>query len=226
MLPVSKNRIISQQDHTMPHPGLDLPGALGLLSREQQLLALQRSRQHRATQSVSPVANIHQHQSLQPLLSHNISPADVVGEAARSQLIRLLVLRDQEDALKRQYRELILQQVRLTAAAPTANKLCTSVHTTNVLRQSLMVSPTENLESSSDNEGADLPEPPMKKFRLAQKPKKKRKDDDEGKPKKKDAKWLATLEKLKEYKKVHGNCVVPRGFSPDPRLASWVAEQR
>ena len=43
---------------------------------------------------------------------------------------------------------------------------------------------------------------------------------------KKDTKWLLMLEELKEYKAVHGNCIVPRGFSPNPRLASWVAEQR
>ena len=43
---------------------------------------------------------------------------------------------------------------------------------------------------------------------------------------KKDTKWLSSLEKLKEYKKVHGDCIVPRGFAQDPRLASWVAEQR
>lgn len=41
--------------------------------------------------------------------------------------------------------------------------------------------------------------------------------------KKKDAKWLATLEELKEYKKEYGNCVVPRGYVENPRLASWVS---
>jgi len=40
------------------------------------------------------------------------------------------------------------------------------------------------------------------------------------------AKWAAYLEKLKEYKEENGNCMVPRGFCVDPKLASWVAEQR
>ena len=43
---------------------------------------------------------------------------------------------------------------------------------------------------------------------------------------KKDTKWLLMLEELKDYKADHGNCIVPRGYSPNPRLASWVAEQR
>jgi hypothetical protein len=43
---------------------------------------------------------------------------------------------------------------------------------------------------------------------------------------KKDSKWLETLEQLKRYKAEHGDCIVPRGYSSNPRLASWVAEQR
>jgi hypothetical protein len=46
------------------------------------------------------------------------------------------------------------------------------------------------------------------------------------KSKKKDTKWLATLGELKEYKQAHGDCIVPRGYALNPRLASWVAEQR
>jgi hypothetical protein len=46
------------------------------------------------------------------------------------------------------------------------------------------------------------------------------------KSKKKDTKWLVTLEELKKYKQVHGDCIVPRGYALNPRLASWVAEQR
>ena len=48
----------------------------------------------------------------------------------------------------------------------------------------------------------------------------------ENKSSKKDSKWLTTLEEPKEYKKEHGDCVVPRGYALSPRLASWVAEQR
>lgn len=43
---------------------------------------------------------------------------------------------------------------------------------------------------------------------------------------KKDSKWLASLEELKAYKLKTGNCIVPRGYAGNPRLASWVAEQR
>jgi hypothetical protein len=41
-----------------------------------------------------------------------------------------------------------------------------------------------------------------------------------------DWKWLASFEQLKQYKQTFGDCIVPRGFSPNIRLARWVAEQR
>ena len=43
---------------------------------------------------------------------------------------------------------------------------------------------------------------------------------------KKDTKWLGTFEELKAYKTEHGDCIVPRGYVENPKLASWVAEQR
>jgi hypothetical protein len=43
---------------------------------------------------------------------------------------------------------------------------------------------------------------------------------------KKDSKWLDALEELKKYKEEKGDCIVPRGYTSKPRLASWVAEQR
>lgn len=43
---------------------------------------------------------------------------------------------------------------------------------------------------------------------------------------KKSSKWYAMLEQLKQYKSEHGDCIVPRGFAPNTKLASWVAEQR
>jgi hypothetical protein len=46
------------------------------------------------------------------------------------------------------------------------------------------------------------------------------------KSKKQDTKWLGTLRELKAYREVHGDCIVPRGYALNPRLASWVAEQR
>jgi hypothetical protein len=46
------------------------------------------------------------------------------------------------------------------------------------------------------------------------------------KSKKKDTKWLVTLGELIKYRVEHGDCIVPRGYALNPRLASWVAEQR
>ena len=39
-------------------------------------------------------------------------------------------------------------------------------------------------------------------------------------------KWRTQYDKLVEYEAEHGNCIVPRGYLIDPRLAAWVAEQR
>ena len=43
---------------------------------------------------------------------------------------------------------------------------------------------------------------------------------------KKDSKWMVTYQELLAYRAQHGDCLVPRGYPPNPRLASWVAEQR
>jgi hypothetical protein len=41
-----------------------------------------------------------------------------------------------------------------------------------------------------------------------------------------DAGWERRLAKLKEYKRAHGDCSVPKGWAEDPRLATWVKAQR
>jgi hypothetical protein len=42
----------------------------------------------------------------------------------------------------------------------------------------------------------------------------------------KDVRWISNLDVLRQYKEEHGDCVVPRGYSANPRLGCWVAEQR
>jgi len=46
------------------------------------------------------------------------------------------------------------------------------------------------------------------------------------KPSSRNAKWMESYNDLKKYKHEYGNCIVPRGFVFNPRLAVWVAEQR
>jgi hypothetical protein len=57
--------------------------------------------------------------------------------------------------------------------------------------------------------------PPKKRVKKPRQPKKKQ-----------DTRWLTSYQELKEYKDEYGDCIVPRGFPLNPRLASWVAEQR
>jgi hypothetical protein len=48
----------------------------------------------------------------------------------------------------------------------------------------------------------------------------------ENKPSSRNAKWIESYNDLKKYKHEYGNCIVPRGYVFNPRLAVWVAEQR
>ena len=41
-----------------------------------------------------------------------------------------------------------------------------------------------------------------------------------------DTVWSELLERLKKYKKKHGDCDVPSSWPSDPNLANWVANQR
>jgi len=45
-------------------------------------------------------------------------------------------------------------------------------------------------------------------------------------PRRNDDRWVASLFELKKYKDEYGDCIVLRGYPDNPRLASWVAEQR
>ena len=39
-----------------------------------------------------------------------------------------------------------------------------------------------------------------------------------------DSRWHLSYTQLKEYNELHGNTVVPRGFTPNTKLASWVRQ--
>jgi hypothetical protein len=41
-----------------------------------------------------------------------------------------------------------------------------------------------------------------------------------------DVDWEAQLAKLENYQHKHGHCKVPLGWAEDPRLATWVSNQR
>jgi hypothetical protein len=68
---------------------------------------------------------------------------------------------------------------------------------------------TGKIDVSKDRQLSDVPTPPPAK-----------------RAKHKDVQWMSNLDVLRQYKEEHGDCVVPRGSSANPRLANWVAEQR
>jgi hypothetical protein len=152
-----------------------------------------------------------------------------VGSAAN--LVHLLFATEREKAMQRQqYLEMLLgQHIRALGSKPENAMLPISV---TPFDHNSAPSPLVELKRKVTD---DLP------TKKSEKPVKKRKiqsetieekallrcpDADGTCIKLNDARWLASLDKLKKYKEKHGDCIVPRGYSPDPRLASWVAEQR
>ena len=88
------------------------------------------------------------------------------------------------------------------------------------------VESTPQLPESSVKSTAESPRKAAPKKKSPKKSQAKRSDNSVASEPKKDTKWLNMLEELKSYKAKYGNCIVPRGYSPNPRLARWVAEQR
>jgi Helicase associated domain len=41
-----------------------------------------------------------------------------------------------------------------------------------------------------------------------------------------NAKWYSMLEKLQNYQRIVGHCLVPKDYPPDPALGTWVMNQR
>ena len=40
------------------------------------------------------------------------------------------------------------------------------------------------------------------------------------------SKWEERFEELKDYRKKYGNCLVPRNYQQNKRLATWINKQR
>jgi len=94
-------------------------------------------------------------------------------------------------------------------------------------QQQLQQEPNDYVEEEFDEEedykiAAEEVEPP----RPVEIPKKPRPKKPRQTKNKQDTRWLSSYQELKEYKDEYGDCIVPRGFPLNPRLASWVAEQR
>ncbi len=168
------------------------------------------------------------------ILSHPIYPATALFMESPRRANDLMMA---EEARR-------LHQLRFAAAPELSH--CANQRTVGVLRNAIQApqlilgnsnqfeeEESEERESEDDDEkvdedhSVDLSNDSKPQKGLRKVDKSKDNVNDEGKTDtKKDVKWLKSYEELKAYQKLFGDCVVPRGYSTNPRLASWVAEQR
>jgi hypothetical protein len=86
-------------------------------------------------------------------------------------------------------------------------------------------SSTADEKNKSKKATSDIQENSAQEDAVEKQPKQAKVSTPNRKPRK-NSKWLASLGDLKKYKEENGNCIVPRGHATNPKLASWVAEQR
>lgn len=154
----------------------------------------------------------------------------LLNDSTRAQVLRMLALQlEQTEALQRQIRERILRSSPVQPITPSGTMTPDLVDNDTHSKVSCD-SPTSERSVMMEDSCWTF-ETPAKKAKLSSAEKSSEKQPkppkkDRSSAKKKDAKWLSMLDKLREYKEVNGNCIVPRGYSSDTKLASWVAEQR
>lgn len=114
-------------------------------------------------------------------------------------------------------------------AAATAEKLSQETNTSEqqlVDEEQKMIA--EQMEQEEKKDAPQEAEPAATTATTAttSKPQQQKQKPKTNKLRKKDTKWMATYNELLEYRAKHGDCMIPRGWPLNPRLASWVAEQR
>ncbi|CAJ1965829.1 unnamed protein product [Cylindrotheca closterium] len=179
-----------------------------------ELIVLEREQQRRAILAAAAFQhnqshNLHQHQQHKVKLPlhkmdkhHNANNNMILPVFPPSSFLQHEMEKDSE-----------LNKVlnRMTRSVSTESSLsrCSSKSYSNKLDHVQPLSNISNPQQQLDSDFDGDSQPPAAK-----------------RAKHKDVRWLSNLEQLREYKEQHGDCVVPRGFSGNPRLASWVAEQR
>lgn len=217
-----KSQVCPQMNQSMFGP----PWAL--LPPEQQLLMLQ-SNLHGGAPAQLPLPITF------PSL-YTFSPTSAMQDAARCQVLRLMLAQGRDTVRNLQYQDLVRQQHEAHKRTSSANILAAIRRDEELYERTrppavsapVVARPEEAYEhpakkAKSDASVARRESPNPGTGRVG-----KAKDDSSvvKENKKNDTKWLETLKKLKEYKDLHGDCIVPRGYNQDTRLASWVAEQR
>jgi hypothetical protein len=154
-------------------------------------------------------------------LQHHMALAD----ANRAQLIRMMLFQEQENQIRSQYQRLTAWQSAPTLApagplftVSQKNDSAESAYTSNLSSAEVLKAPALAASTLSQPSAISVGDVKAREKETCY-------SVPPSFPKKKDVKWLAIYEHLKAYKESHGDCIVPRGYSADPRLASWVAEQ-
>lgn len=185
--------------------------------------------------------------TLRPLdLNPNLFGMSSLIVPDRDSILREIMRREQENALERQRDifELSTHQVPIlhphqsifepdmSQIMPSVTFQDTAVHR-GAAPQAPQVDFRQDQSKLRPRKDRKLPRDVPAKASIPPSKRTKKATDDANKPKvakkvaaKRNNKWLASYEQLVAYKEKYGNCIVPRGYTPNSRLASWVAEQR
>lgn len=227
-----RHRLMEQKLLGAPPPGLvGLPSLVELQFRQQQ-------RVH-ASQPYYPFVHSHVGACLLPL--HPLDPAAALLADSQNRVNDLTMMVMADKARR-------LQQLHLTASADLASRMSRIAAAVYAGQASQSISSNQDQEADDDNKGKGSEEEPNihRDYSVESSTASKQNDEDScqsnlnkkqgtvpgtddsasKKETKKDVRWLATYEELKAYHKRFGDCIVPRGYSVNTRLASWVAEQR
>lgn len=153
----------------------------------------------------------HHHHGNNHVAMGNPNP-NLLADSARAELLQLLLRKEQEETLRRQFQQ--IEQTILPRG--TSAKVDSLIRAAPASPRSVQEEPAAKKQKRSEEAASTEAATKRAEEKKQKAPIKK----------KKDTKWLVTYEKLKEYKAVNGDCIVPRGYAQDTRLASWVAEQR
>jgi hypothetical protein len=181
--------------------------------------------------TLSPLDNFRYRSLQQEPLLETVSICHLLLEQLRQQQ------QQQHEAMKRSYQELHQRQHHSAShllSVGSSGNARTNTTPAAVMTCAIFPSVSESSHTSSSRASEAIDSAPG----VTRKRSGSRSDDESVKkpkveeraapriPSKQKSRWLESFEALKRYKEAHGDCIVPRGYTRSPKLASWVAEQR